>query len=63
MIACNERNKLITGGVKVRKDSCIAQKCTGKALSLMLLAVRKWGMRERCGFLEERRSFLYYMEG
>lgn len=45
---CNESDKLATGGVKVRKDSCITQKCTGIAISLGFISCKEMG-RERKG--------------
>lgn len=61
--ACNERDKLVTGGVRVRKDSCITQKCTGIAISLGFISCREMGRERKACSVEERKSFIYYLEG
>lgn len=39
----NESYKLATGGVKVRTDSWVAQKCTGIAISLGFISSKEMG--------------------
>lgn len=60
--ACNESDKLVTGGVKVRKDSCITQKCTGTAISLGFISCKEMG-RERKAWLCGREEVLHLLFG
>lgn len=56
-------DKLTTGRVKVRKDSCITQKCTGIAISLGFMSCKEMG-RDRKPRLHGREVVLhYYLEG
>ena len=56
-------DKSTTGRVKVRKDSCITQKCTGIAISLGFMSCKEMG-RDRKPWLRGREVVLhYYLEG
>lgn len=62
MSACNESDKLVTGGVKVKKNSCITQKCTSTAISLGFTSCKEMG-RERKPWLCGREEVLHVLFG